>query len=374
MRITTGLLFFVMALGIDKIFAQTYQSTFDLHIPYTPGWVIIDGKPTVYYELRFTNFAKDSILLEKLEVFNPVDAAVIISYNKEDLTKRYSSIGVRRKNESNIVPPGASGIIYLEFVVQNNKPDVPLAHRLTFTIGHKSTAKLTSIQGALIYLSGKPPLIVGSPLSNGPWAAVYDPAWETGHRRVIFTIDGKARIPGRFAIDFVRLNDQGAYARGDSDVVKNWYGYGNDVFAVADGIVASTRDDFPESATISANPAYTADKATGNYISINIGNGNIVFYEHLTPGSITIKPGQSVKKGMKIATVGFTGQSTGPHLHFHVANMNSPLGAEGVPFVFEHFVSLGGYTDFSNFGNTPWIPLKKVIAKERPVSNSVLRF
>jgi murein DD-endopeptidase len=371
MKVITGVLYFLLTFGIGQISAQQYQASFDIQIPHTPDLVIIDGKPTVYYELHLTNFAADSIMLENLEVFNPADSSVVISCNKDNLGKRYSRIGVFRKNENNIVPPGASGIIYLEFVIQNN---LQLAHRLEFKILHKGSEKLRSIQGALINLARRPALILGAPLSNGPWAAVYDPAWETGHRRVIFTVDGKARIPGRFAIDFVRVNDQGEYAKENSDVVKNWYGYGDDVFAAAAGVVAAVRNDFAESSTISGSPHYTADNATGNYISIDIGNSNILFYEHLTPGSIKVKPGQQVKKGDKIATLGFTGQSTGPHLHFHVANANSPLGAEGIPFVFEHFTVLGVYTDFANFGKVPWTPLKKIIIEERPVSNSVLRF
>jgi murein DD-endopeptidase MepM/ murein hydrolase activator NlpD len=227
-------------------------------------------------------------------------------------------------------------------------------------------------------LSKKPQLVLGPPLNNGPWAAVYDPSWERGHRRVIYTVNGKARIPGRFAIDFIKLDGQGRYANGDNNVIKNWYGYGNDVLAVADGVVASIRNDFSESPTLSGPPEYTADKATGNYISIDIGNNHFAFYEHLKPGSIKIKPGQRVKKGDIIASVGFTGQTTGPHLHFHVANVNSPLGAEGIPFVFDRFTLLGSYPNFENFGNVPWVPVKNsnqlMTVKEHPASNSVIKF
>lgn len=52
----------------------------------------------------------------------------------------------------------------------------------------------------------------------------------------------------------------------------------------------------------------------GNYIFIDHGAGRCTVYGHLS--TINVKAGQKVKKGQKIGTVGSTGHSTGPHLHF----------------------------------------------------------
>jgi hypothetical protein len=96
------------------------------------------------------------------------------------------------------------------------------------------------------------------------------------------------------------------------------------------------------------------------------------------PGSIRVKPGQKVKKGQIIASLGFTGQSDGPHLHFHVADKNSPLGAEGIPFSFDHFIWSGSYTNIDSLGRSPWIPVdrsvKRIRSRERPMPNSVISF
>jgi hypothetical protein len=170
------------------------------------------------------------------------------------------------------------------------------------------------------------------PLRGGPWMAIYDPSMARGHRRVY--IDGN--IPGRFAVDFMKVDAEGKMFHGDEQQVANWYGYGADVLAVADGVITDVRDSVAESATLSATKHPLAE-ASGNYIALSLGHDRYAFYEHLQPGSIRVKKGDRVRAGQVIAKLGYSGDSTGPHLHFHVADHNSDLAAEGLPFVFASF-------------------------------------
>lgn len=371
MKIKVLVLFITVSMGcIIPAFSQPYKSFLGMAVFFDPEAVLIGGKPTVYYELHLINRTSDSLFLQKLDVFTS-DGALVMTVDKNELPKRYGRKKSAQNEQPCLLPAGGTEIIYMEVIVPGNQP-VGLRHRLAYETLHKQPG---SVEGAVISDIQQTPVIVGPPVKEGAWAAVYDPSWERGHRRVVYAPDGKQRIPGRFAIDFIKLDEQGRYAAGEENEIKNWYGYGVEVIAVADGVVASTRDDFPESATLSGHPAYPSDKATGNYVSIDIGNGHIVFYEHLKPGSIKVKAGQIVKKGDVIAALGFTGQTTGPHLHFHIANANSPLGAEGIPFAFERFTLLGSYPDFSQFGKAPWTATSPtIITKERPAPNAVISF
>ena len=68
-----------------------------------------------------------------------------------------------------------------------------------------------------------------------------------------------------------------------------------------------------------ADGAVTAsgyDSKNGNYVLLSHGDGLETYYAHLTESSV--KPGDTVTQGQTIGTVGSTGQSTGPHLHFEV--------------------------------------------------------
>jgi murein DD-endopeptidase MepM/ murein hydrolase activator NlpD len=75
--------------------------------------------------------------------------------------------------------------------------------------------------------------------------------------------------------------------------------------------------------------------------------------------------------------LGFSGDTTGPHLHFHVADRASMLEAQGQPFAFDRF-SLLGHMDIANLGKQTWSPLAADLDANRraewPAYNAVVVF
>jgi murein DD-endopeptidase MepM/ murein hydrolase activator NlpD len=74
------------------------------------------------------------------------------------------------------------------------------------------------------------------------------------------------------------------------------------------------------------HPAY------GNMVEVDHGNDLITRYAHAS--KVMVKKGDIVKRGQKIAEVGSTGRSTGPHLHFEV-------WVSGVPQDPQRFLAAG---------------------------------
>jgi murein DD-endopeptidase MepM/ murein hydrolase activator NlpD len=212
--------------------------------------------------------------------------------------------------------------------------------------------------------------------------AIYDPHLMGGHRTAIYTLGGRARIPARFAIDWVRLAPGGTIERAESPRPADWNGRGAEVLAVADGVVAEAMDDIPENPDRPATPVarMPLENASGNYVTLDLGRGRFAFYEHLARGSVAVKRGDRVRSGQVIGRLGNSGSSSiGPHLHFHVSDANSLLAAEGLPFVFTRFGHLGAFASIGALGaGERWIPGRAGTTGERrlerPAANAVIQF
>lgn len=161
--------------------------------------------------------------------------------------------------------------------------------------------------------------------------------------------DTVPHLAQRFAIDWVRMDARGEYAR-DHRGRRNadWYGYGAPVLAVADARVAAVVDGIPDNTPGEGSRAVPMRVATvlGNYVLLDLGPGQsaehrYALYGHLKPGTLRVQVGDSVRRGQPLGAIGNSGNSDGPHLHFHVTEAAdaaaAPLRGEGVPFLLEAF-------------------------------------
>jgi murein DD-endopeptidase MepM/ murein hydrolase activator NlpD len=82
---------------------------------------------------------------------------------------------------------------------------------------------------------------------------------------------------------------------------------GSPIIAPADGVVSSIGKDY----------------GFGTLVTISHGYGLKTKYAHLS--KVLVKNGQAVKRGQKIALMGNTGRSTGPHLHYEVHLKGVPV-------------------------------------------------
>lgn len=357
------------------------RQSFHMQVPVPPTPVTVAGTPQLVYELHLTNFAREPLVLQRVEVLDADDATVIADVRGDALDRRLGRIGAPSADVGpRTIAPGMHGVLYLELSVEDGMVPDALEHRIAYHVAHEDPPQLAFVQGGHVRVQTDSPVVLAPPLRGGPWVAIYLSSRHPfrSHRRVLYAVDGRAHIPGRFAIDWVLLDAAGRRADADQDVVANWYGYGADVLAVADGMVVAARDDVAESATLSDHPQHPLEDATGNYVTLDLGGGRYAAYEHLEPGSVRVTVGEHVRRGQVIGSIGFTGHSMGPHLHFHVADANSPLGAEGLPFVLDRFTVLGSYEDLDALDNVPWTPLDEADrarrTEELPGPNVVVEF
>ena len=87
---------------------------------------------------------------------------------------------------------------------------------------------------------------------------------------------------------------------------------------------------------------------TGNTVMIKTSKGEYMLYAHFKQFSITVKQGQVVKQGQLLGQCGNSGNSTQPHLHFHIQNVEDMNIATGAKAYFDKIVVDGVFkTDYS---------------------------
>jgi murein DD-endopeptidase MepM/ murein hydrolase activator NlpD len=98
----------------------------------------------------------------------------------------------------------------------------------------------------------------------------------------------------------------------------------------------------------------TIQTVDGNHVVLDIGGGHFAFYAHLQKNSVTVRPGDHVKKGTVLGKLGNTGNTSAPHLHFHIMGGASVLGSDGLPYVIDRF-EFAGQVDPVAFEAAPGI-------------------
>jgi murein DD-endopeptidase MepM/ murein hydrolase activator NlpD len=147
----------------------------------------------------------------------------------------------------------------------------------------------------------------------------------------------------RYAIDWNRLDAEGRLVHGDLSDVHSYTAYGADVVAVADGVIVAVRNDLEDQVppNLPDPQTITAQTLLGNHVIQDIGDGFFAFYAHLQQGSVTVAPGARVTRGQGLGKLGNSGNSSGPHLHFHIMAGASAIGSNGIPYVIDGFALAG---------------------------------
>jgi len=205
--------------------------------------------------------------------------------------------------------------------------------------------------GVSVLVRPRADLVLAPPVGAGDWWIGLGPSNVSEHRRAVIRVgeDTVPHLAQRFAIDWVKMDARGEYAR-DHRGRRNadWYGYEELLLAVADARVAAVMDSIPDNTPGEGSRAVPMRVATvlGNYVLLDLGSRQgeahrYALYGHLKPGSLRVRVGDVVHRGQILGAIGNSGNSDGPHLHFHVTEAAdpaaAPLRSEGVPFVLEAF-------------------------------------
>ena len=364
-----------------------------------------DGKYQLAFDVQITNAAAAPASLNSVEVVDAQDPTkVLATFAGSQLVQpgcNYGDCNRLRLLPATPAPdltiaPQASRSLLMDFTFDTlAKFPKAVMLRLRGTGATSPASKdpePIDTLGNPFNISAGTPRVLNPPLRGANWVALNgccDPGW--AHRDAIIPADMKLNNSQRFAIDWIRTDDQGNFYTGDKTKNESYVAYGSPVYAVADGTVTATLDDMeanvpgilPASDPVLAKKL-TVENIDGNHIIMDLGGGVYAMYAHFIKGSLLVKPGDKVTKGQQIAKLGNTGNANAPHLHFQLMNGPSILEADAVPYVLDNFGYQGQVSNQSiwdadnylsgSFFGPDRLPTSQPRSQQLPVLNAIVNF
>lgn len=314
-----------------------------------------DGKVHVAYEISILNLSPRPATITELDTLaGGPDGEVVASLTKDEVLARTFPLANFEASPVTDIPVGRTVVLVLDGVY-DTRADIPaeVTHRLVTSYGPfiaqdsglnaRYPDTVTQI-GGVVKTSASSPVIIGPPLAGDGWVAANGCCVITSHRGAMMAVGGRINGTERYAVDWMRIDvNNPVLSSSDGDGSKNddYFAYNATLLAVADGTVVSVVSDKQDEPPHQVNQSLTFDQLGGNYVIIDIGDGNYAFYAHMIPGSASVKVGDKVSRGQAIGDLGNSGNTTEVHLHFHISRAPVPLSSDNVPYEIDRFTFVG---------------------------------
>jgi hypothetical protein len=301
-----------------------------------------DGKDHVEYELLVVNVFSEPVTLSSVTVLDHAGKELM---RIEGGTLAAATQTLFAKTATPVVPASAAVSVDIDLMLPPNTAPERVTHRIAYTL--KADSELALMVSSLevdapeVAINRKPAIVIRPPLKGNGWLATTACCKPNVHRDERIAIDGVRIETGEtFAVDWAKVKNDRLFD-GDGKRVEQYYGFGEDVLAVADGTVVSIHDGMPDQTPFVFMVPKSKSDYGGNNVILEIAPNVFAWYAHLRQGSLTVKVGDAVKAGSPIAKLGNTGPSEGPHLHLGLIDKPDAITGRSLPFVFDSFTLVG---------------------------------
>ena len=346
----------------------------EMRVPKPPTVAPANGGAALAYELHLTNWFAQPFSVQRVEVLNGADGRVLSTLADSTLARSLGRPGMTPTNpgDRTRIGGGMRGVAWLWVPVDAQNAPPAVRHRVTVQeVSGADSGRTHVFEGATVAVS-RDIVAIGPPLRGGAWltangrARVRAPAGRSSDRSMPV-------IAQRFAIDYVRVDTSGRTVNGDTGQQRELLRgecrrnrrrrrnrRGNQGQHPREHSGPTSRAVPITLETVGGNSSFSTSALVRTLSTRTCGQARCA----CAPESIPTRP--------VLGLVGNSGNSTEPHLHVHIADANSPLGSEGIPYVQSRSKSSARAHGILSGCSRSATPQRR--QREMPLANMIIRF
>jgi Peptidase family M23 len=335
-----------------------------------------DGMDHVEYDLLIVSVLPEPVTLSSLTILDPSGKALT---RIEGAALAAATQPLFAHTPTAEIAASAAVAVEVDLILPPGTAPARITHRIAYVLKPGSVLvpmyDNPVVDAPAVAVARQSAIVIKPPVKGDGWLVSSGCCKPNLHRDLRIAIDGtRIETPELFAIDWARVRD-GRIFDGDGSKNEQHYAFGQDVLAVADGRVVSVRDGKPETVPNQAIVPKTKEDYGGNHVILQIAPNVFALYVHLHTGSVAVKAGDVVKAGVRLARIGNTGPSMGPHLHFGLSDKPDFFSGRSLPFVVDSFTK-AGMVDFdaSKADHVVMAPDPRHVRSGYPLLGSVVTF
>ena len=164
-----------------------------------------------------------------------------------------------------------------------------------------------------------------------PFKETWTVFWGGDTEDVNYHVKNKAQ---KNAFDFVITDSSGSTFITNGKKNEDYYAFGKEIIAPIEGEIVAVVDGIKDNKPGEMNKIYIP----GNTVILKVDEKKFLIFAHFKKHSIVVKEGDVIKQGDLLGLTGNSGNSSEPHLHFHMQDSKDMMSGNGIKSYFRSII------------------------------------
>lgn len=167
-----------------------------------------------------------------------------------------------------------------------------------------------------------------------PFKDEWTVTWGGDTKELNYHVESRAQ---KNAFDFLITDSKGSSYKSGGENNEDYYAFGKEIIAPCDGEIVLVVDGVKDNKVGEMNTFNVG----GNMVIVKTAQNEYLVFCHFKHQSLKVKERQKINAGELLGLCGNSGNSSEPHLHFHIQNVENMNEATGIKCYFDNLMVNG---------------------------------